>query len=138
MNEKEFENIIRKSLHTSDSPSRDSLTNALSSIESVTKGEEMRYNTQTATSNIINNNLTKIFAIWKSKQFILIPSLVLVLIVSTFSLSPRYMASRDSVAYITEQDENIEKLVNDTDEEIIMTDFDIPDVLDFDTLTNEI
>lgn len=141
MNEKEFENIIRKSLNVSEAPSRGSLTNVLSSIsneENVTKESLVRYNKQTATSNIINNKLIGIIAIWKSKRLVLIPSLVLVIIVSTFSLSPRYMLSRESVAYITAQDESIEMLGNDTGEDMVLADFEIPDMLDLDTLTNEI
>lgn len=139
MEKQEFENFIKKTLNNTDIPSRASLLYVLRKLDtSVTENKEMRYNSKAATPNIIINKITDIIGVWKSKRLILIPSLVLIIFVSIFSLSPRNFLYRKSLQNIAEQDRLIEELVYDTDTDLVITSFEDTDTNDLGILNNEI
>lgn len=139
MTDGELEKIIRDTLRTSDTPSRDSLTHVLSAIDApVTKNAFMRYNVQTATSNIINNKIADIVSIWKSKRIILIPSFILLFFIGAFSLSTHHSTYDPVILDLAEQSANLEEQGVDYDDQVILTSFDEPDMDDIGTTTNEI
>ena len=142
MTEIELEKIIRKTLYTSTTPDRVSFSNVLSQLPGipVTKNNEMRYNKKTTTSNIINNTITEIIGIWKSKRIILVPSFVLLIFIGAFSLSPknRSNSQNSAIIHLAEQSELIEEPGIDTDDEIILTSFDEPAINDLSTINNEL
>jgi hypothetical protein len=76
----------------------------------VTNNESLRYSKQTTTSNIISNKIADVFSIWKSKRLVLVPSLILLLFVGAFSLSPRLAKDNLSLEQLVAQEEQIEKL----------------------------
>ena len=130
MNDKEFENLIKDTLHSNESPTRESLSYILSNLDRtpVTNIEELRYNTQTIKSNIINNKIADVISIWISKRIVLVPSLILLLFIGVFSLSPRVATKNQSLQQLVAQDALFEDLevdtVNDLDDEAILTSFD--------------
>ncbi len=140
MDQQEFENNIRKTLKASESPSRASLMYVLRKIEeNVTDEASMRYNKQTATSNIIINKLVAIFDIWKSKKLILVPSLVVLLVIGAFSLSPRSVTRTNLILVdLVEKDALINEESVDYDEQSSITSFDDPFIDDLNTIQNEI
>lgn len=140
MTNQEFENLIKESLKTDTLPSRGSFSHVLSSLENhpVTKSKEVRYTNKTVTSNIIINKFADIVSIWKSKRLVLVPSLVLVLLVSIFSLSPYSFLHNESLQTLAERDALIEELENDVSEDEILTSFDVPDINDLGIINNEI
>lgn len=139
MTNQEFENTIRETLKTDETPNRVGFAHMLSQLP-VTETAEVRYTRETATSNIIINIQTSISAVWKTKRFVLIPSLILLLFVGTFSLSPRSHVSRNTLAIqkLAEQDVSIEELNSDTEDQILLTSFDEPGITDLSTNTYEL
>lgn len=137
MNEPDFENFIKQTMKTYSTPSRSSLEHVLSKIdrEPVTNNESVRYTTQTATSNIINNKVNEIINIWKSKRIILVPSFILLLFVGAFSLSSN---SNSALLKFVEQDAQIEEPVIEYEDEILIDAFDTPGINDLGTIENEI
>ncbi len=140
MNNNEFENLIRKTLRTDNIPDRASFARILSQLgeSAVTESSEVRYTNKTATSNIINNTIASVSNIWKSKRFVLVPSLILFLLVGAFSLSPTSSVDANNIAIqkIAEQDASIEDY--DTDDQILFTSFDEPSITDLSTTDNEL
>ena len=138
MDKQEFENNIRKTLRGSESPSRASLMYVLRKIEDVTDEASIRYNRKTETSNIIINKLIAVFDIWKSRKLILIPSLIVLLFVGVFSLSPRNTKNNLSLSELVEQDSLIEEMGVDYDDQATLTSFDEPSINDLSEIQNEI
>lgn len=138
MDKQEFENNIRKTLRGSESPSRASLMYVLRKIEDVTDEASIRYNRKTETSNIIINKLIAVFDIWKSRKLILIPSLIVLLFVGVFSLSPRNTKNNLSLSELVEQDSLIEEMGVDYDDQAILTSLDEPSIGDLSAIQNEI
>jgi hypothetical protein len=139
MDKEEFENNIRKTLKGTGTPSRASLMYVLRKIdENVTDEASMRYNNKTETSNIIINKLTAVFDIWKSKRLILIPSLIVLLFVGAFSLSPRNAKNNLSLSELVEQDSQLDESGLDYDDQTILTSIDEPSINDLSTIQNEI
>lgn len=136
MTDTELENIIRTTLKSEVTPSRVSLSHTLSKLEdlAVTETEASRYTTQTK-SNIISNGITDILNIWRSKRIVLVPSLILLLFVGAFSLSPRQASNNNqSLQQLVAQDELFEDLGvdndGDWDNETMLTSFDDPAIND--------
>lgn len=141
MNEREFENKIKDALKINTYPDRESFKLFISSLETrdVTKNESMRYNTQTATSNIINNKFADIITVWKSKRIILIPSFLVLLFVSAFALSSHSKNSSSEILKIAEQNENLEESeIYEDEDQVILTNFDTSDIDNVSNITNEI
>lgn len=140
MDQQELENNIRKTLKASEPPSRASLMYVLRKIEdNVTEAENMRYNRKTGTSNIINDKLIAIFDIWKSRKLVLIPSLIVLIVVGAFSLSPQSIVRTNlSLTDLVEQDALISEEGIDYDEQVILTSLDEPSIDDLNTIQNEI
>ena len=139
MTDQELENKIRETLQESVVPSRESLSHVLSEIgDHVTKSPYMRYNVQTVTSNIINNKFADIVSVWKSKRIILIPSFIVLFLVSAFSLSTHSTPYDSVILDLAEQSANLEQQGVDYDDQVMLTSFDEPDVDDFGSITNEI
>ena len=140
MDQQELENNIRKTLKGSGAPSRASLMYVLRKIEEdVTNKASMRYNKQTGMSNIISDKLVAIFDIWKSRKLVLIPSLIALLVVGAFSLSPQsIMKTNLSLTDLVEQDALINESGVDYDEQIVLTSLDEPYIDDLNTIQNEI
>lgn len=136
MDNQEFENNIRKTLKGSGLPSRASLMYVLRKVEeNVTDETSMRYNKETATSNIIINKLIAVFDIWKSKRLILVPSLILLIFVGAFSLSPR---KNPTLSELVEQDSLINEEVLDYEDQTVLTSLDEPSINDLSAIQNEI
>lgn len=124
MENKEFENLIKKSMKTKANPNRQNFSNVLSQIESpVTDSSFVRYNRQTAMpSHIISNYFNEFMAIWKSKRIILVPSFILLVLVGSFSLSNRI---RPNISQLAKEDISIEELdVVDDEDVTTLTSFD--------------
>lgn len=137
--QEEFENTIRKNIKVIDLPSRESFARVLSSLSDlpVTKEPETRYTMQTATSNIINNKINEIMAIWRSKRIILIPTFLLLLFVGAFSLSSNTSSSSTLLRFVEKDEAILEPEVIDEDE-ILIEAFDTPGINDLSTIENEI
>ena len=137
MEMEKFEEQLKKSLLCAVkgiNPSRESLSRALfdSNVQSpyVTKSPYVRSNVWTATSKIISNNkLADAVAVWKSKRIILVPSLVLLLLVGTFSLST-HSSAESQIQSLAEQNEQIEEPGIDDDDQMILSSFEDPAVND--------
>lgn len=143
MTEQEFEKVIQNALHTEIKPSRDSFGRMLNTLNDipVTKNADMRYTMRTATFDIINNKITEIISFWQSKRIILVPSLILLLLIGAFSLSPHSSSNTYdtlSIQKLAEQDEAIEEEGPDYDDGIVFTSFDEPAIDDLSTTQNEI
>lgn len=139
MDNQEFENTIRKTLKTAPLPSRASLMYTLRKLEDyVTESEEVRYNRQTTTSNIINNKFANILSVWKSKRIILVPSFIILLFVGAFSLSPHHIKQDSSLSELVEQDAGIGEESIDYDDSILLTNFDESFINDLSKIQNEI
>lgn len=139
MIEKELENLIKESISKKELPSRESLVFLLSKIEPVTNNEVVRYSTKTETSNIINKLVTNIDIMWKRK-FVLVPSLIAIVIVGAFSLSPKvsvYTHNR-SIQKLAEQDAIIESIQGEEEELSSLTNFEEPDIIDIGDISNEL
>lgn len=139
MNEPDFENFIKQTMKTYGTPSRASFEHVLSKIEKepVTNTEAVRYNTQTATSNIINNKITEVMNIWRSKRIILVPSFLLLLFVGAFSLSSNTNKNSALLKFV-EQDAQIEEPAIEYEDDILIYAFDTPGINDLGTIENEI
>jgi hypothetical protein len=140
MTDQEFENIVRISMKIQSEPSRDSFAHILKNLEEspVTKNEAVRYNIQATASHIINNKITDIIAIWKSKRIVLVPSFLLLLFVGVFSLSSHVNRYENSLQKLAAQDMVIEEPGVD-DEDLIFSDvFDTPAIDDLNMIQNEI
>lgn len=142
MTDQELETTLQTALTPRNTPSRESFTVMLSELPTspVTKQTEIRYTTQTATSNIINNILVQIVSIWKSnKVLLLVPTCLVFLLVGAFSLSPRITAYTQNRALLqlAEQDASIEALGDDTDDQVILASFDESDSSTLDIQPNE-
>lgn len=135
----EFENNIRKNIKTHDLPSRESFAYMLSSLSDspVTKEPEVRYTIQTATSNIINNKINEIMAIWRTKRIILVPSFLLLIFVGAFSLSSNTSSSSTLLRFV-EKDEAILEPEVIYEDEILIEAFDAPGINDLSIIENEI
>lgn len=140
MNQQELENNIKLALKGSEAPSRASLMYILRKIENnVTEDQNVRYNKKTVTSNIINDKLVEIFNIWKSRKLVLIPSLIVLLVVGVFSLSPQNIVRKNlTLAELVEQDALLSEENIDYDEQIILTSLDEPSIDDLNSIQNEI
>ena len=140
MNQQELENNIKLALKGSETPSRASLMYILRKIENnVTEDQNVRYNKKTVTSNIINDKLVEIFNIWKSRKLVLIPSLIVLLVVGVFSLSPQNIVRKNlTLAELVEQDALLYEENIDYDEQIILTSLDEPSIDDLNSIQNEI
>lgn len=138
MDNQDFEKIIKKSMQIKAEPDRGNFQYLLSKIDNnVTHEENVRYNRQTAKpSNIINNYLTEFMAIWKSKRIILVPSLILLVLVGSFSLSN---LAKPSINRIAQEDISIEELdVVDDEDLTTLTSFEDQIFDDLGTIQDEI
>jgi hypothetical protein len=141
MTEQEFETFIKQSQKTYGTPSRASFESVLSKLERnpVTEEVPTRYNTQTATSKIINNKLTDIIGIWKWKKAVLVPSFLILLFVGAFSLSSQgNKYANTPLLQLVEQDAQIEEPGLEDEDEILIEAFDSPGIDDLSTIENEI
>jgi hypothetical protein len=129
MNKQEFEKILKNTMQIKAKPARDSLERALSKLEidTVTESEDVRYNRQTATpSYIINNKIADFISVWKSRRIVLVPSLILLLFIGTFSLSGSTLTHDKSILKLAQQDGSIEEadIVDDYSDLVTLTSFD--------------
>lgn len=137
--DKELEKIIRDTLKEDPTPSRDSFRRMLSTLDtSVTESSQIRYNTRTTSSDIISNKIADVIHIWKSKKLVLIPSLVLLVLIGAFSLSPRAAKYDTGIAGLMPLDETIEEGGVDYDDQTILTTFDEPSIDELSTIQNEL
>jgi hypothetical protein len=140
MNEQELENKIRSLLKTDLKPSKSSLKEALFSIsdETVTKKDEVRYNGRTLKSSIINNKITEIIGVWKSRSIVLVPAFILLIFVGITTLSPHSaQANAKAIQKIADQSETIEEPGLNDEDEVIIADLDSSIVDDLSSTTNE-
>ena len=141
MENKELENRIKKVMNLEIKPDASSLNFILSKFEedkTVTKEKTKRYYIWTAMSNIINNKNTDIVDIWKSKRLILVPSFILIFIISVFTLSPYSSFGNKTIIKLAEQDTLIEEQYVNEDDTVVNTLFESPEINDLSTLQNEI
>lgn len=137
MNDIEFENLIKKTLHQSEIPNRDSFTRLIQALPEpiVTKNNSIRYTIRRA-SNIINQTINELIMAWKTKNIILVPTFLLLIIVGAFSLSSRKPYDEVILDLATEnqtiEDEGI------MDEELLITDLDSPEMDELVTQQNDI
>ncbi len=142
MNEKEINNLIKRTFNIKTDPKVESFSKVLSLIEEdtipVTKDKTTRYNIREALLNIINNKTVEFVNVWKSKRvMILIPTFIVLFVLGTFSLSPSKTNSSDYIIRIAEQNESINEQFISEDEEF-ETLFDSPAINDLDSLQYEI
>lgn len=137
MNNTEFENLIRKTLHTTETPSRESFTRLIKTLDesTVTKTFSMRY-TIRRVSNIINQTIKEFTMAWKTKNIILVPTFLLLIVIGAFSLSNRKPYDEVIMDLAVEnqliEDESI------MDEELLVTDLNSPEMDELITQQNDI
>ena len=137
MNNTELENLIRKTLCTTETPSRESFTRLIKTLDepAVTKKFSMRY-TIRRVSNIINQTIKEFTMAWKTKNIILVPTFLLLIVIGAFSLSNRKPYDEVIMDLAVEnqliEDESI------MDEELLVTDLDSPEVDELITQQNDI
>ncbi len=131
MNDKDFENIIKDSLKISDTPDRTTLTTLLSKLDTETVGDSEIHHNQKA-------NLLDIISIWRSKRIVLIPSLMLLMLVGVFSLSPRAAKYDNGIAELLVQDEVIEREAINYDSQFALPTLDNKSLESLNAIQNEI
>lgn len=138
MNTHDFEKIIRESLNTQAIPHRKSFAILLEKLPDnpVTKNAKIRYTRETWLSNIINNTASLV-TFWKSKQMLLIPSLMLVLFVGIFSFFPKSAQYDQTIPLLAQEDERIEEPGLDLDDTVNIAFYDTPAINELATTTNE-
>ena len=140
MNNQEFENIIIKEFKKESVPDRVSFSRLISNLDvPVTENEKVRYNRQTAKPfEIINNTIAEVIAIWKSKHIVLVPSLILLLFIGTFSLSGQASKYNLSIGELAQKDALIEEIDAIDDDATTLSVFDDQAIDELSTTKNEI
>ncbi len=126
MTDQEFE--LKKWLKNSDAlPSRESLTHALSALSTsdVTGRDAVRYTRETASpSHITHNAYTRFMAIWKTKWIVLVPSLIILFIVTIPLSLHTASAHNKAILKLAVEDGSIDEAeVVDNDDAVLLTSF---------------
>ncbi len=129
MNDQEFENLIRKNLKQTDLPDRASLKFALEHIEVNTEKEFLPIESPFV-------KVSEFAKIWKTKRAILVPSLIVLIVVGIYSLSPSRAKNDASIKDLVVQDESVEESGVDYDDLAAPTDLNEPAVIDLTSSTN--
>lgn len=138
MTDQELENKIKKILKTDINPDRANFTRMLNQLPDIGKEKYNEFSyIQDKNRSSINNNIANVFNIWKSKRIVLVPSLILLLIVGAFSLSPQTGQYNMTIQQLAEQNETIEEPGYDIDDQLIYT-LETPAINDLSLTQNEI
>ena len=143
MTDQELENRIRKSIENSGNPTLQSFLSALNTLgldADITKISKMRYIKERG-AWIIAHKIRNFFNTPRSRFTYLMPSFIVVFIifVGAFNLSPLSSRVHDqTVEQLAQENEALEEKGMDTDDILMVTSFDEPDIYNLSTAPNEL